>query len=252
MFETAVAADVLQLRRPGTRWLSTGADGGFATADAAYNVAVPEGWGRRDLSAYVAERRERAGFAPAGPALLTGVELRHARGARLDSVAVHATAGVSNPAALPMDAADDGGGAGRADPPGDGDAPAGGGDAPAGDGDAPPGTVNLFVGTTRALDDAAMANLVAVAAEAKAATLLSAAGVPGTTTDAVVVASDPDGEPARFSGSATPVGDAARACVRAAVRASLDSRYADRPIPGSVADAEHGVVTDRRAEVFRP
>jgi adenosylcobinamide hydrolase len=232
IFETAVDDGVCQLRRRGTRWLSTGACGGMETADAAYNVRVPEGFDREDLAAYVAERRERAGFDADGPALLTGVELRHARGARLDPVEVHATVGVSNPAALPLDP--DGGGGDR-----DGAAP-------------PPGTVNLVVGTTRALEAAALANLVAVAAEAKAATLLSLAGFPGTTSDAVVVGTDPSGEPARFSGSATPVGAAARACVRDAVAASFRSRYAEATVPSAVAAAEHGVVTDERAEVFEP
>jgi adenosylcobinamide hydrolase len=65
-----------------------------------------------------------------------------------------------------------------------------------------------------------------------------------------VVADDPDGEPAAFSGSATPVGAAARVCVRDAVRASLRSRYPDGDLPGPAGDAEHGVVADERAEVF--
>jgi len=80
--------------------------------------------------------------------------------------------------------------------------------------------------------------------------LLATAGVPGTTSDAVVVGDDPTGEPAAFSGSATPVGAAARVCVRDAVRASLRSRYPDGDLPGPAADAEHGVVADERAEVF--
>lgn len=232
MFETAVEAGVLRLGRPGTRWLSTGWDGGFARADAAYNVSVPEGWTRTDLGPYVAERRERAGFEVPGPTLLTGVDMRHARGARLDSVVAYATAGLSNPAALPME-------------------PTGSGEFRA-DGPRGAGTVNVLLGTTRALDDAALANLLAVAAEAKTATLLAETGFPGTTTDAAVVACDGDGEPAAFTGSATAVGAAARACVREAVRESLRSRYDDRTVPESVADADHGVVTDRRAEVFAP
>ena len=68
----------------------------------------------------------------------------------------------------------------------------------------------------------------------------------------MVVADDPDGEPAEFSGSATAVGAAARACVRDAVRASLRSRYPDGDTPGPAADVEHGVATDERAEVFDP
>jgi len=243
MFEATAADGVLQLRRPETRWLSTGWEGGFRRAGAAYNVSVPEGWERRDVGAYVAMRRERAGFGTDGPALLTGVGMEHARGARLDPAVAYATVGLSNPAALPADPDADPGG----EPATAGAAP------PADDGsDRPPGTVNVVVGTGRRLPEAALANLLAVAAEAKAATLLSVAGFPGTTTDAAVVGCGSDGEPERFSGSATAVGAAARACVREAVTASFRSRYGDRPVPGSVAAADHGVVTDARAEVFEP
>ncbi|UWG46791.1 Adenosylcobinamide amidohydrolase [Halanaeroarchaeum sp. HSR-CO] len=235
MFDPTVREGVLQVRRSGTRWLSTGWAGGFETAGAAYNVSVPEGWERTDLGAYVDERRERAAFDVAGPALLTGVDLTHLRGARSGPVEVFATAGVSNPAALPM-------------APEEGAAPATDA-APTGD---HAGTVNLIVGTTRALDDAAVANLLSVAVEAKTATLLATTGYPGTTTDAVIVGTDPAGEPAPFSGSATEVGAAARACVRDAIRASLDSRYEGGELPASVAEADHGVETTRRASVFVP
>ncbi|WP_313692259.1 adenosylcobinamide amidohydrolase [Halorarum halobium] len=250
MFETALADGVLRLARPGTTWLSTGWDGGFADADAAYNVTVPEGWDRTDLDAYIEHRRERAGFEAAGPTLLTGVEQRHARGARLDPAVAYATAGLSNPAALPMEPAGDGGDGApeSADLTGPADSP----DSTKSSDPPDVGTVNVVVGTTRRLDDAGLATLLGVAVEAKTATLLAEAGVPGTTTDAVVVGSDADGEPEPFAGSATAVGAAARACVRDAVRASLQSRYAERARPGSVADAEYGVVTGRRAEVFAP
>jgi len=232
MFETAVSDGVLRLRRPGTRWLSTGWGGGLTRADAAYNVSVPEGWERTDVGPYLRERLDGAGFESGGPALLTGVGMEHARGARLGPAVAYATVGLSNPAALPMDPADGDGTPTRELPR--------------------TGTVNLLVGTTRALDGAALANLLAVVAEARAATLLSLAGFPGTTSDAVVVGTDETGEPAQFTGSATPVGAAARACVREAVAASFRSRYADRDVPETVADAEYGVVTDRRAEVFTP
>jgi adenosylcobinamide hydrolase len=223
MFEATVRDGVCRLARPDTRWLSTGPAGGASAGPAAYNVSVPEGWDRTDLDAYVAERRAAAGFDAEGPALLTGVAQRHARRARLDPVEAVATAGVSNPAALPMP---DGGTAADARQP-------------------RPGTVNVFVGTTRALAPGALPNLLTVAAEAKAATLLDRVGVPGTTTDAVVAACDPAGERTAFSGSATPVGRAARACVRDAVAASLDSR-ADAD---ETTDATAGVVTDERATV---
>ncbi|QGX95058.1 adenosylcobinamide amidohydrolase [Haloplanus rallus] len=231
VFETTVRDGVARLARPGTRWLSTGHDGGERTAPAAYNVTVPEGWERTDLATYVAERLDAAGFDGAGgPALLTGVAQRHARRARLGSVEAVATAGVSNPAALPV-----GGDTGST-------IPEGGDDTAGPDG---PGTVNVVVGTARSLAPGALANLLTVAAEAKAATLLERVGVPGTTTDAVVAACDPTGEAAAFSGSATPVGSAARACVRDAVDASLASRYPD----GEYGPPESGVRTDERAAV---
>ena len=232
-FAATVREDVLRVRQPGARWLSTGWDGGYERADAAYNVTVPEGWQRTDLAAYAAERRSTAEFEHPGPTLLTGVEMQHARGARLGPVVAYATAGVSNPATLPM--APDPAGA-TADPPAD--------EPPS------PGTVNLLVGTTRALADGGLATLLAGVVEAKTATLAAETGFTGTTSDAVVVGSDPAGEPATFAGSSTEVGAAARACVRESLRASLASRYAERERPESVAEAEYGVVTDERATVF--
>ena len=266
MFEATVREGVLRLRRPGTRWLSTGWDGGRSRGPVAYNVTVPEGFDRTDLAAYRDERLARAGFTgdaedraedaddrteeadtdrDAPPTLFTGVSMDHARGARLGSVVAYATVGLSNPATLPVEpeaasATETAGAVESRDATG------------RAEGRPDPGTVNLIVGTTGRLAPGAAANLIAVAAEAKAATLLAAAGVPGTTSDAVVVGDDPAGEPAEFSGSATAVGGAARACVRDAVRASLRSRYPDGNVPGPAADAEHGVVTDERAEVFDP
>ncbi|WP_137283780.1 adenosylcobinamide amidohydrolase [Halorussus salinisoli] len=237
MFETAVREGVLRVRREGARWLSTGWEGGRWAADAAYNVSVPEEFDRTDLDAYLAERRESAGFGEPGPALLTGVELRHARGARCGPVSAVATAGISNPAALPMDPA------------------AESAESASHDADSAVGTVNVVVGTDHSLAAGALANLLAVAVEAKTATLLAETGFPGTTSDAAIAACDPAGEEVPFTGTATEVGACARACVRDAVRASLESRYADgtdATIPESVADADHGVVTDRRAVVFEP
>ncbi|WP_027119173.1 adenosylcobinamide amidohydrolase [Natronorubrum tibetense] len=232
---------VLRVHRPETEWLSTGWNGGRRTADCAYNVSVPEGWDRTDLGAYVDERLEAAGFDRGSdrPVLLTGVEQSDARGAQYGPVTAYATAGISNPAALPMDpdeqsVVDDSASDSRSH--------------------SGPGTVNVIVGTTRALAPGALANLIAVAAEAKAATLLAETGFPGTTTDAIVVGHDPSGERVEFSGSGTDVGAATRACVREAVSASLRAHYEDRDetLPDSFADATYGVSTDVRATVFRP
>jgi len=250
VFGSTVREGVCRLRRPGTRWLSTGPAGGESRADAAYLLSVPEGWGDVDIPAYVRARLDDAGFEadPPGPALLTGVSVRHARRARLGEVEAVVTAGVSNPAALPVDGAGGFGGAEGGSV--DGDPPEGADGADTSD-RRHDGTVNVVVGTTRALAPGALPNLVAVAAEAKAATLLALVGVPGTTSDAVLVGCDPTGEEAAFSGSATPVGAAARVCVRDALSAALGSRYTAESPPASVDAAEHGVVSDARARVDR-
>jgi len=244
MFEATRRGDVLELRRPETEWLSTGWEGGRCRADALHSLTVPEGWYPEEMAADVDERLADAGFERDGPVLLTGVDARHARGARLGSVEVFATAGVSNPAELPIP-----------DPwcetePEECEARET--QAPQGDDRPRPGTVNVVVGTERALEDAALANLVAVAAEAKAATLAELVGVPGTTSDAVVAATDPAGEPSEYSGSATAVGAAARVCVRDAVSAALAARYPEQEVPVGVDEAEYGVVADERATVFEP
>jgi adenosylcobinamide hydrolase len=230
-FRSTISADVLRVTQPGTNWLSTGWGGGYDRADTAYNITVPEGWDRTDLAAYAAERRTEAGFDDTGPTLLTGVEQQHASGARLGPVVAYATAGVSNPAALPMQ---------TVEPP----------THPVSDSRWHPGTVNLIVGTTHRLTQGGLATLLAAVVEAKAATLTAETGFTGTTSDAVVVGSDPSGEQAAFAGSSTAVGAAARACVREALRASLASRYADKELPTSVTEAAYGVVTDERATVF--
>jgi adenosylcobinamide hydrolase len=237
MFEVERRDEVLRLAAPGARWLSSGFDGGFRRADAAYNVTVPEGFDRTDLATYAAERRSAVEFPDAGPTLLTGVSQQHARVARDGPVTAVVTAGLSNPAALPMDPGEE------ADV-----------DATDRDGDAPPrpGTVNVLVGTTHPLADGGLAGLLATAVEARTTTLDRTTGFPGTTSDAVVVGCPPGEEPASFAGSATEVGTAARACVRDALRASLASRYADEPLPVSVADARYGTTTTRRADVFAP
>jgi adenosylcobinamide hydrolase len=242
VFKSTVREEVCRLRRPGTRWLSTGHAGGESRGDAAYLLSVPEGWGDVDIASYVGDRLDAAGFTAggSGPALLTGVPMRHARRARLGPVEAVATAGVSNPAALPVD-----------DRAGDGDAPVGSGGGESDTDRHHTGTVNVVVGTTRSLAPGALPNLVAVAAEAKAATLLARVGVPGTTSDAVVVGCDPEGEKAAFSGSATPVGSAARVCVRDAVSAALSARYSEESPPRSVDEAEYGIVSDARARVRR-
>jgi len=241
VFETTVTDGVLQARRPHTDWLSTGVDGGRQRADVAYNVTVPAGWEHTDLRAYIDRRVTTAGFDADGPALLTGVAQQHARRAVLDPVEAIVTAGLSNPATLPpRDAANTLTSTAEAGETGHNAA------------HDHHGTINIIVGTTRALPPAALASLLAGVAEAKTATLTRRTGFTGTTSDAVIVGSDPGGEPARFAGSATAVGRAARACVRDGLTAALDTRYPDGEHPESVADADHGVETTATATVSTP
>lgn len=229
MPEITVREGVLRYVHSEARWLSTGWDGGYRTSPAAYNVSVPEQWEEVDLDAYATTRRERAGFDATGPTLFTGVDLCHARRARCGSVEAVVTAGVSNPAALPIEPSDQ--------PPDTGF-------------EWRPGTVNIILTTSEALTDGALATLLACVVEAKSTTLLSKAEFPGTTTDAVVVGCDRVGKQQPFAGSATAIGAAARACVRESVRASLASRYAETPLPESVAEAQYGVTTTQQADVF--
>ena len=239
MFEAERRDGVCRLGSSGARWLVTGPDGGYRRADAAYNVSVPGGFDREDPAAYAAERRREAGFGAPGPGLLTGVNMCHARGARVEGVCVVATAGLSNPVALA--------GSGAAGKASRGNTGESGGDI---DSDATPGpgTVNLLVGTDRALADGALATLLATVVETKAATLQAATGFTGTTSDAVAVGCDPAGDPAPFAGSATAVGRATRACVRRAVEAAVAARGS---VPDTVAGAEHGAVPAVEPDVFR-
>ena len=248
MCETTIEEGVFQLSAPDTRWLSTGYDGGYRIADAVYNVSVPSGWSHENLAAYVDQRRERAGLTTPGPTLLTGVDLTHARGARYEDVEVYATVGLSNPATLPMATGDEDhhtADAENRDVVSDEDRD--------GDSDEPTvGTVNLVVRTSRPLTDGALATLVGTAVEAKTATLLSLTGFTGTTTDAFVAGAPATGDRERWAGSGTALGNATRVCVRDAIQASFDSRYADTDVPDAVERAEHGVVTEGSATVFQP
>lgn len=240
MPETTVREDVCQLRLPGGRWLATGHAGGYRRADGAVNVTVPTDFDRRDLADYVAERCDRARFDARGPALLTAVDQDNARGARAGPVTVVATAGLSNPALLPLEGL-------PADASNGGDV-----EVPASDTRPPVGTVNLIVATSAALDDGGLAGCLATAVEAKTATLQTLTGFTGTTSDAVAVGTDPDGDKTTYVGSSTEIGRNVRAAVRDAIRASLGATYDDGDPPRTVGEADHGSVTRRESTVFTP
>ncbi len=234
MSDVTVRSGVCRLSIQNGLWLGTGVNGGIRVADGAVNVSVPTDFDRRDLDAVVAERCAAAGFEGGCPALLTAVDQRHARGARAGSVTVVATAGLSNPATLPPEPSKE-----TPDPGDTSDRP-------------PIGTVNLLLSTEQALAEAQLAGALATAVEAKTATLHSMTGFTGTTSDAVAVGSNQGGSDASFVGSSTTVGRSIRACVRDAIKASLEVTYADDEIPSSVGDAAYGAVTDCQPTVFAP
>ncbi len=229
MFEYDRTDDRLTLIRRGTRWLSNGVGDGYASAHAAHNLTVPEGFDRTDLATYAAER---LGKTPTGPTLLTRVRQTYARGARYGPIEAVATAGMSNPAMLPIP--------GRS-------AEASSVDSEEG---FEPGTVNVFVGTTRSLPNGGLVGLLATAVEAKTATLLELAGCTGTTSDAVAVGCATGGELATFAGSGTKIGNATRVCVRDAVVAALEARYGGSP--PSPEEATYGIETTGKGALFRP
>jgi|GEM_PF-107468 Uncharacterized conserved protein len=185
------------------------------------------------------------------PALLTGVDLQHARRARLDPVEAIVTAGISNPATLPMPEMIDNDRS-TEDITAKTDTSTSGGLDDSQNNKAARdnfGTVNIILGTTHSLTPGALSNLVAVVSEAKTATLMTQTGFTGTTSDAVLIASDTTGSVKQFSGSATAVGNAARVCVRDALCAALTSRYGTDSPPKSVQTASHGIMTNDRASV---
>lgn len=231
MSELTFREDACRLQVMGGRWLSTGVNGGFVRSDRAVNLTVPSDFDRTDLADYSAERCHDVGFESGGPALLTAVEQRNARCARAGPVTVVATAGLSNPATLPVP----------------GDSPQ---KQPSGDSPPPLGTVNLLVASARSFSDATLASCLATAVEAKAATLVALTGFSGTTSDAIAVGCDPNADNITFVGSSTHVGKCIRACVRDSMLESLEAVHDE--IPKSASEEVDGTVTDINTAVSEP
>lgn len=225
---TTVRDGIARIAAPGTRWLSTGWNGGYTHAPAAYNITVPDDWAHTDLHAYGTTRVTTAGFPDPGPMLFTSAPITVARGAHTPPVTAYATVGLSNPTALPV-------------PPPD---PTPTESQPA------EGTVNVILWTDHALTPGAHANLLAQTVEARTTTLLTQTGFPGTTTDATIVGCPAHGDPVLFTGSATPIGAATHATVRDAIDASLAAAYPDSAYPRSVQAADHGTTIDQRTDIF--
>lgn len=206
----APAVACLAWRLPGRRQVMSTASvgGGLGVRDWVLNVQVPEGYARRDIGAHVAEVAATLGLTGAGVGMLTAAMVdRVAVGDEEGGVHVEATVGVSLPvwAAAPPDAADDGWArdkveAGR------------------------PGTINIVAFVPVRHTDAALANILCTATEAKVQALRDG-GVPGTGTasDAVTVLCPVEGPEAPFGGPRSEWGAPVARAVYHALRAGLGS-----------------------------
>ena len=210
-----------ELSEPWTVCSTAPVGGGLGPRHWVLNAQVGAGYLRTDLAAHVGELAALAGLDVGWPGvgLLTAADVDDAVHAGDDGVAVTVTAGVR----IPTWAA----------------APAGAPDAVTSGGRVTPGTINVVVWLPAAVTDAALVNLVATVAEAKAQAL-GELGVPGTgtATDAVVVACPAGGDPRTadpFGGPRSrwggPVARAVHRGVTEGTRRSL-ARIASEVAPG--------------------
>ena len=162
---------VWALPEPWTVCSTAPVGGGVGARHWVLNAQVGPGYGRTDLTAHLHELAAHAGLdvARRGVGLLTAADVDDAVHTEDDGVAVTVTAGVR----IPTWAA----------------APAAADDPPITSRRFAPGTINAVVWVPAPVSDAALVNLVATVAEAKAQAL-GELGIPGTgtATDAVVVA----------------------------------------------------------------
>lgn len=176
--------------------------GGLGLRDWVLNATVPMSYRRDDPDAHLAELAGGLGLRGSGAGLLTGVDVREVVTTTDEGLTAWATVGLG----LPMWAA--------APPDKDAAAP------PDNDQVNRVGTINVVLDVPARLGEAALVNMVATVAEAKAQALrelnLPATGTP---TDAVVVLCEPDGPVAEYGGPRSVWGArAARAVHRAVLR----------------------------------
>jgi len=200
----AVAARAWRLASPLQCASTAAVGGGIGVRDWVLNAQVPGDYRRRDVGAHVAEVATALGLSGTGVGMLTAARVAAAVAAEEGGVEVEATVGLERPvwAAAPDDAM------ARVEP-------------------AAPGTVNIVVFLPVCHTDAALANLLCTATEAKVQALLGAglAGT-GTASDAVTVLCPPSGgsgaEP--FGGPRSEFGSRAARAVYAALCSGMATR----------------------------
>ena len=173
------------------------AGGGLGVRAWALNAQVARDYARRDPEAHVGEIARQLGLEGDGVGMLTAAEVTDIAAAEDGEVSVEATVGITLPvwAAAPAEAV---AAASR------------------------PGTINIVAFVPVRHRDAALANLLCTATEAKVQALLEG-GVDGTGTasDAVTVLCPAMGAAEPFGGPRSPFGAPLARSVHAAVRAGM-------------------------------
>ncbi|QYZ79503.1 hypothetical protein E2N92_08715 [Methanofollis formosanus] len=172
------------------RAASTGIAGGVGRVTTIFNHTVTTDFDHTDPAKYLWELAASRGYGPDYFGLLTAVSMRHLCVLQYDFITVFVTAGVTNPNPDP-------------DP-------------------ARPHTINIIVTSREGLGDGALLETIITATEAKAMALREAGrSFTGTTTDAVVVASEGEVDHV-YAGTFTEVGRRVYAAVLHGVREALD------------------------------
>ncbi len=169
--------------------LSTGVDGGRKATKNILNIQVPHDFSHDDPKSYIKEIAASMKLEGGYVALLTAVEMKNVQILNDACVTVFITAGF-NPSSF--------------------------------------GTINIIVISSTTLSEGAIAGTIITATEAKARALFDCGfNLTGTTTDAMVVAYENNGEgaPIWYSGPATPLGRRVTKLVRSGVKDALKAHY---------------------------
>jgi adenosylcobinamide hydrolase len=165
---------------------STGIHGGIRPVSTIFNHTVPKQFDHREPISYLTAIADRHGFSHEFFGLLTAVDMSSLCIFHYDFLTTFVTAGVSNP-----------------NPEG-------------------PNTINIIVHSREALSEGAMLETIVTATEAKAKALREMGyDFTGTTTDAVVVAHEGEGDAHSYAGTLTEVGRRVYESVRVGVREAL-------------------------------
>jgi adenosylcobinamide hydrolase len=173
---------------------STGIHGGIRSVSTIFNHTVPKSFDHREPLRYLTGIADRHGFSHEFFGLLTAVNMASLCIFHYDYLTTFVTAGVSNP-----------------NPEG-------------------PNTINIIVHSRQPLSDGAMLETIVTATEAKAKALQKMGyAFTGTTTDAVVVAHEGEGEAHEYAGTLTEVGRRVYQSVQVGVQEALRRHEGEIP-----------------------